>query len=368
MASINSDGMSTDNQMLDGIGCAGTLLIMTLVIFTLAVGLGNARDNEPQTQSAKKEITTTQPAAGNQALAIAPISNKPALSTTIAPTVDSTDVPLATLISTSTAIPRPSQTPVPTATEFNSPTVVSTFAYLPEPLPTPIGVFSWTLKVPILMYHYVSIPPSDADEYRFDLSVSPENFRAQMDYLRDNGFTPVDLYDLTMAIVNQYELPENPVVITLDDGYRDSYENAYPILKEMGFKATIFIPTDFIDQENPNYLSWNMIEEMSAAGIRFEPHSKTHADLTEGDREFVVWQALGSQETLESHIGYRPRYFAYPGGRYDDQTIEVMSELDYWGAVTTEGGQWHGFNDRFEWKRLRIRNITKLDDFARLLD
>jgi peptidoglycan/xylan/chitin deacetylase (PgdA/CDA1 family) len=368
MASINSEGTSTENQMPDGIGCAGTLLIMTLVIFTLAVSLGNARDSAPQAQSAKKEITSTQPAAGNQALAVAPISNQPALPPTTAPIVNSTDVPMATFTSTSATTPTPSQTPVPTATEFKSPTAVSTSASLTESLPTPIGVFSWTLKVPILMYHYVSIPPDDADEYRLDLSVSPENFQAQMDYLRDNGYTPVDLYDLTMAIVNKNELPDNPVIITLDDGYRDNYENAYPILKEMGFKATIFIPTDFIDQENPNYLSWNMIEEMSAAGIRFEPHSKTHADLTEGDREFVVWQVLGSQETLESHIGYRPRYFAYPGGRYDDQTIEVMSELDYWGAVTTEGGQWHGFNDRFEWTRMRIRNTTNLEDFARLLE
>jgi peptidoglycan/xylan/chitin deacetylase (PgdA/CDA1 family) len=218
------------------------------------------------------------------------------------------------------------------------------------------------------MYHYISVPPQDADIYRTDLSVTPDNFRAQMAYLVQNGFNTVDFYDLSLAIVNKRELPPNSVIITLDDAYRDNYENAFPILQEFGLKATIFVPTDFIDAANPNYLTWEMINEMSAYGIRFEVHSRTHPDLRGREREYLIWEILGPQETLAAHLGYTPRYFAYPGGTYDQAVIDILIELDFWGAVTTAPGKWHGFNERYEWSRMRVRNATTLDEFADLVE
>jgi peptidoglycan/xylan/chitin deacetylase (PgdA/CDA1 family) len=218
------------------------------------------------------------------------------------------------------------------------------------------------------MYHYISTPPEGADKYRIDLSVSPENFRAQMLYLADNGFTPIDLYDLSRAITAKTQLPPKPVIITLDDGYRDNYENAFPILKEFGFTATLFLPTDFLDNNHPGYLTWEMVHEMAAVGIRFEPHSKSHVNLSGRDRDFLVWEMLGSQETVAAHIGYTPRYFGYPGGRYDETAVQVLQELGFWGAVTTYTGKLHGFEDRFEWTRLRLHNFTTLADFADLVE
>jgi peptidoglycan/xylan/chitin deacetylase (PgdA/CDA1 family) len=214
------------------------------------------------------------------------------------------------------------------------------------------------------MYHYISIPPEDADQYRLDLSVSPEAFREQMTYLHQQGYNTIDLYDLSRAIADKQELPPKPIIITLDDGYRDNYENAFPVLEEYGMTATFFVVTDFIDRGHPDYMTWPMIDEMARSGMRFEPHSKSHPDLRGQDREFVIFQLLGSRETLEAHLDYRPRYFAYPSGRYDDQVLAIVEELDYWGAVTTAGGIWHGFNDRFEWTRVRIRNVTSLEEFA----
>jgi peptidoglycan/xylan/chitin deacetylase (PgdA/CDA1 family) len=235
-------------------------------------------------------------------------------------------------------------------------------------LPTPNGIYSQTLKVPILMYHYISIAPEDADIYRKDLSVAPEDFRAQMQYLADNGYTPIDLYDLSRAITNKMDLPPKPIIITIDDGYRDNYHNGFPILKELGFKATIFLPTDFLDRGDPGYMTWDMVHEMSAAGIRFEPHSKSHVNLDKRSRDFLIWEMLGSQETVAAHIGYTPRFFGYPGGRYDETAVQVLEELGFWGAVTTMGGTWHGHEDRFEWTRVRVHDYTTLEDFAELVD
>ena len=214
------------------------------------------------------------------------------------------------------------------------------------------------------MYHYISVPPEEADIYRTDLSVEPDDFREQMKYLADNGFTTIDLYDLSLAITAKTELPPKPIIITMDDGYLDNYTEAFPILQEYGHTATFFIVTEFVDFGREGYMTWPMIEEMAAAGMRMEPHSRTHPDLSERDKDFLIWEILGPQETLAAHIGYPPLYFSYPGGRYDDETIQVLSELNFWGAVTTEGGKWHGFNDRFEWTRVRMRNTTHIAEFA----
>jgi peptidoglycan/xylan/chitin deacetylase (PgdA/CDA1 family) len=235
-------------------------------------------------------------------------------------------------------------------------------------MPTPNDIYSRTVRVPILMYHYIRIPPEGADEYGVDLSVSPDAFRAQMEYLVANGYTTVDLYDITLAIVNQRELPPKPVVITVDDGYRDFYDSAFPVLKELGLKATLFVITDYVDRSEPNYVSWAMVAEMAQAGIRIEPHSKSHVNLNGRDRDFLIWEMLGSQETVAAHIGYTPRYFAYPGGRYDELAMEVLEDLGFWGSVTTYGGTWHGYMERFEWTRMRVRYTTTMPVFVDILE
>lgn len=280
-------------------------------------------------------------------------------------------IPSITPIPTTLATETPTEIP-PSPTEemilTTAPPTIDPQATKPPPLPTPSGSYSWTLNVPILMYHYISIPPEDADKYRTDLSVDPQDFRRQMNYLAQNGFETINLYDLSLAISNKKELPEKPIIITLDDGYQDNYENAFPILQEHGFQATFFVVTEFIDNNLQNYMTWEMVEEMSAAGMQIEPHSKTHADLSLHEKDYIVYEILGSMETVEVHTGKRPRFFCYPAGRYNETTIEVLQELDFWGAVTTASGNWHNYDERYEWSRIRMRNTTALPEFIGMVD
>jgi peptidoglycan/xylan/chitin deacetylase (PgdA/CDA1 family) len=312
----------------------------------------------PATSMAPQSTATSTATA--PALAELPTSTIPAAIPTLTtlPTSSPTLPPAATETATVTAT---AEVLAEAATELPLPTK-------PPPLPTPSGIYSWTLQVPILMYHYISEPPEDADKYRVDLSVAPQDFEAQMSYLAENGYETVDLYDLSLAIAAKRELPPKPVIITLDDGYVDNYENAFPILQAHDMEATFFVVTQFIDEGREGYLDWDMVEEMAAAGMRIEPHSKTHPDLSEAEREYVVYEALGSQETIAAHIGYTPRYFCYPGGDYNEETMSIIEELDFWGAVTTAGGKWHGFDDRFEWSRVRMRNTTALLEFADMVN
>lgn len=240
----------------------------------------------------------------------------------------------------------------------------------PEPTaavaPTPDGA-ARSVRVPILMYHYLSTPPPDADRYRIDLSVTPETFAAHLDAMQQAGYTAISLYTLLAHLNQGAPLPEKPVVITFDDGYRDNYENAFPLLRERGMVATFFVVTDFIDGQRPEYLTWDMVREMAAGGMSIESHGRNHVSLKGKDRDYLIWQALGSLETIQFETGTRPRFVSYPAGEYDDQTITVFGEAGYWAGLTTAQGATHHADDLFRLQRVRIRNSTTVDELLRLL-
>ncbi|MFN2187218.1 MAG: polysaccharide deacetylase family protein [Candidatus Promineifilaceae bacterium] len=361
----------------DGISIVGLVLLLIIVLSTVGASLGaSSEDSKGQAAKINSESSPTSDLHENdQALAVIDTADPPATATA---TATATSIPTETNTPTATTIPtetptntlEPTSTPTeqPTMTHTPGPTSTPTQTPKPPPLPTPHDEISRTLRVPILMYHYISLPPENADKYRLDLSVSPKDFRDQMAYLVENGYTSISLYDLSRAITGKQVLPDKPVIISLDDGYRDNYENAFPILQEYDLQATFFLATDFLDRGDPDYMTWEMVKEMSDAGMSIEPHSKTHPDLTGQDRDFVIYQMLGSSETIEARTGIKPRYFAYPSGRYDEEVMQITEELEFWGAVTTLGGVWHGYNDRYEWTRLRVRNVTQLLDFIDMLE
>jgi peptidoglycan/xylan/chitin deacetylase (PgdA/CDA1 family) len=225
-----------------------------------------------------------------------------------------------------------------------------------------------TARVPILMYHYVSVPPADADIYRRDLSVSPDQFAAHLDRIRAEGYTPIRLYDLVANLTQGASLPEKPVIITFDDGYRDNFENAFPLLRERGMPATFFVLTDFIDENRDGYLTWDMAREMFAAGMSIESHGRNHVSLKGKDRDYLIWQALGSLETIEYNVGVRPAFVSYPAGEFDENTIDVFRSANYQAGVTTIQGVTHRSDDLFRLQRVRVRNTTSPDDLARLLN
>ena len=230
-------------------------------------------------------------------------------------------------------------------------------------MPTPDGV-EREAKVPILMYHYVSIPPSDADDVRRDLSVLPQDFDEQLRYLKKAGYQSITLGDLIYYLAIGKRLPRKPIILTFDDGYLDNYTQAYPLLKKHGFVGTFFLITAPIDQENEDYLSWDQIEEMSAGGMKFEPHTYTHPDLREQPVDYVVWQIMASKEAIEERTGKTSRFFSYPSGMYDQQVVDVLRSAYFWGAVTINQDDRQSSQQPFELNRIRIRGSDTLDDFV----
>lgn len=237
----------------------------------------------------------------------------------------------------------------------------------PEPTPTEIPLPD-EAEVPILMYHYVSELPADADAYRRDLTVPPEVFEEQLMYLDEAGYHPISLTDLYLHLTEGYPLPEKPVVLTFDDGYRDAYEVVFPKLLAHGFTGTFFVLATPAHYESDAYLTWSQMEEMSEAGMDIQAHGRDHVDLRGRSYEFLVYQTLGIQEAIEFHTGRTPRFFCYPSGRWDEDVIEVLDSAGYWGAVTTEWGRTQTYEERFTMPRLRVRGEASLDSFIAWLE
>lgn len=223
------------------------------------------------------------------------------------------------------------------------------------------------IRVPILMYHYISLLPEDADDIRRDLTVEPDIFRAHMLYLRDEGYHTISLYQLHDALMFGTPLPPSPIILTFDDGHIDHYVTVLPILQEMGFVGTFFIITGRADANDPIYVNWTQIKAMADAGMSMESHSKSHLDLRGRDHDFLVYELLGSFESLSAHIGRESRMFCYPGGRYDDATLQLAREMGIWRAVTTQPGMDHTTDNQLELPRVRVSGGTGAGGLAYLL-
>ncbi|MBE6073388.1 MAG: polysaccharide deacetylase family protein [Selenomonas ruminantium] len=185
-------------------------------------------------------------------------------------------------------------------------------------------------KVMVLNYHKV-------DNTFISLAVRPDDFEAQMKYLSDNGYhtiSPDELYD---SLAGTGELPENPVLITFDDGYEDNYTNAYPILKKYGFKATIFVITSFLGKDK-NYMTWDQARELDANGISIESHTVDHKSMTDLTDEQLRMELVESKKKAEKELGHPVEYMAYPTGTYNLHIAEMVKEAGYKAAFTIKYG------------------------------
>lgn len=313
----------------------------------------------PQMATAPGQIATAASAQTAASRTPSPVAVHKDPMVLVLPTSTPIDTPISAPTGLGGLLPTPTAAPL-----LPSPTPVPPTRAPVEP--TPDGV-ARTVRLPILMYHYLSTPPADADIYRTDLSVPPDLFAAQLDRILADGYTTVDLYALQEYLTRGVPLPEKPVIITFDDGYRDNYENAFPLLRARGMVATFFVVTDFIDEERPEYLTWDMVREMHAGGMSIESHSRNHASLKDRDADFLVWQALGSQETITYELGVRPRFVSYPAGEFDQLTIDIFGSAGYWAGLTTVQGATLDGADPFRLPRVRVRNTTTPDDLSRLL-
>lgn len=259
-----------------------------------------------------------------------------------------TPTPSPTLTATITLTPTSFPSATPTLTPTASPTIT------PTRMAT-VRANQHLHRVPMLMYHYVSVPPPDADVFRLDLSVTPQAFEEQIAYLASNSYRTVRVADVVAHLSNDKPLPEKSIVLTFDDGYADIYESVFPILKKYQMTATFYIIAQFTEDRKAGYVTWEQLREMANAGMEIGSHSSDHLDLRRKTTAFLNNQMLGSKRLIESRLGITVKTFAYPAGKYDARTLTVARTSGYLGALTETQGTLQSNADIFEMRRVRVR-------------
>jgi peptidoglycan/xylan/chitin deacetylase (PgdA/CDA1 family) len=231
----------------------------------------------------------------------------------------------------------------------------------PSPLPTRQRV------VPILMYHRIDYVTASTPAVTKALTVSPEVFRHEMKWLKRHGYHTITQRSLFNALMCGSHLRRKPIVVTFDDGYRDVYRYASPVIKRLGMHATSYVITERISGDDHSFLSWKQVRRFERRGVEIGSHTVSHAALTSLSDASALAELVRSRRKLERKLDHRVPWLAYPYGDYDARIELLAKKAGYKLAVTTDWGSLQSAQHPFALKRLRILDTTGVSGLAAML-
>ena len=201
-------------------------------------------------------------------------------------------------------------------------------------------------KVPVLMYHEVN------DLLANSLYLSVADFISHLDYFEAAGVTPISMRQLYDHWFHEAPLPEKPIVLTFDDGYRSMYTTVYPLLKERGWSGTFYCIS--AGRWSDNFVSADMIAEMAAGGMEIGSHTDNHVELDSLSKERLIRELVDSKSILETITGQEITALCYPAGKYNADVEAAAADAGYLSAVTTRSGFSTKEQGIFALKRVRV--------------
>lgn len=222
-----------------------------------------------------------------------------------------------------------------------------------------------TKGVPVLCYHAIRKPPANADDNLKTLYVTPENFKKQMQYLKDNNYFTMTMDEFYDYYKNNSKIPEKSVLITFDDGYEDNYTNAYPVLKELGLKATVFMISGNIGTDL--YMTKEQLIEIDKNGFDVQSHTVTHSRLSELSYTKQVKELKDSKSALEKLLNKEINFIAYPESKFNDDTKKACKETSYKLGFNLSGGAGDPKDGAYNIDRTYISGLYTMDQFKNKL-
>jgi peptidoglycan/xylan/chitin deacetylase (PgdA/CDA1 family) len=219
-----------------------------------------------------------------------------------------------------------------------------------------------SMPIPVLLYHSVSNRPDPAIR---EYTVTPFQFRRQLDLIVDARLTPLTVSELAARTAAGSGYPSRPIVITFDDGYRDTLETAAPELAARGLSATVYLTTGPLRGRwsSNSRLSWQDLGDLEAAGLEIGSHSHSHPELDVLPRRLASLEIRSSRERLEHWLGHPVASFAYPHGFSDAWVRSEVRAQGFDSACAVRNAFSHPGDDRWRISRLTLRPRTSIATF-----
>lgn len=223
------------------------------------------------------------------------------------------------------------------------------------------------MKVPVLAYHKIDLPTPDV-KIRGAFT-APRKFERQIAYLKRKGFEFYTTSELIKFYLERGEFPPKALAITFDDGWKDNYVNAFPILKKYGARATVFLipavlgkTTDAVTAEGEGareHMSEGDVVEMSKAGIEFSSHSFSHKLFDRVSEQEIEFEVTESKKFIENLTQKECSTFAYPAGFFTGFAKRAIEKAGYAAAFSTV----YGANEELDVYELNRVEILRRDSF-----
>lgn len=216
-------------------------------------------------------------------------------------------------------------------------------------------------KLIVIYYHDIV---DDEKGYSYQ-KVEEAKFESQMKYLRNNGYNTILFEDLNRP------LPDKAVLLTFDDGFRTVYKRAVPIMRRYGIKGNIFIPTRYVEEDHPHFMTWTMLKELCDTGdFSVAAHTHNHVDirgLSESEMKAEVDQ---SDSLLKIHLNIQTNCFCMPYGKYDAKSIVLLKKMSNYKFIFASF-YGHGIEREMSAKllpRIGISNDDSIELFKKKLE
>ena len=228
------------------------------------------------------------------------------------------------------------------------------------------------VRVPVLMYHYI-VPAELNTEPANNSMINLEAFEAGMNYLHEEGYYTASLEELEAYVAGEQSMPEKTVVITFDDGYENNIIYAYPIMKQYGFKATLFVVGSNIQEEtgvfDPAKKSFLSQQQMDETRDVFEYHSHTYDLHFKKELHCGNEYGAGMNEKLlqpdiarMKEMGIDSPYFAYPYGEFRQQMVYYLRQYGYRLAFTVRQGFVRPGDNPMQLNRLTVTSSVPMSE------
>jgi peptidoglycan/xylan/chitin deacetylase (PgdA/CDA1 family) len=225
-------------------------------------------------------------------------------------------------------------------------------------------------RIPILMYHSISNSLKNSVHPYYQTSTSPDIFRKHMRFLYESKYSVINIQDFSKSLVNQDGELYKAVILTFDDGFKDFYKQAFPILERYGFSASVFLPTAYIGRKPIKFLkkeclTWDEVRLLRQKGIIFGSHTVNHFKLYDMKMDDIQFEIGNSKKRIEHEIEEEIDLFSYPFAfpEQDHQFIIKLKTLllsnGYKRCLSTIIGT-ENDQKKFYLKRIPVNNY---DDF-----